>query len=61
MYALVNGDNFYVSCKRVFRPSRQGHPVVVVSNNDARSILQIHPQDIQLFCIRIPGLCGLCC
>ena len=34
MYALVDGNNFYVSCERVFRPSLVGHPVVVLSNND---------------------------
>ena len=34
MFALVDGNNFYVSCERVFRPSLQGLPVVVLSNND---------------------------
>lgn len=34
MYALVDGNNFYVSCERVFRPSLVGRPVVVLSNND---------------------------
>ena len=34
MYALVDGNNFYVSCERVFRPSLNGLPVVVLSNND---------------------------
>jgi len=33
-YALVDGNNFYVSCERVFRPSLSGLPVVVLSNND---------------------------
>ena len=28
MYALVDGNNFYVSCERVFRPSLNGRPVV---------------------------------
>lgn len=32
MYALVDGNNFYVSCERVFRPSLNGRPVVVLSN-----------------------------
>lgn len=34
MYALVDGNNFYVSCERVFRPSLNSQPVVVLSNND---------------------------
>jgi len=38
MYALVDGNNFYVSCERVFRPSLEGHPVVVLSNNDGCAI-----------------------
>jgi DNA polymerase V len=38
MYALVDGNNFYVSCERVFRHSLQDHPVVVLSNNDGCAI-----------------------
>lgn len=38
MFALVDGNNFYVSCERVFRPSLEGHPVVVLSNNDGCAI-----------------------
>ncbi|MEY4644221.1 MAG: hypothetical protein RLZZ596_1052 [Pseudomonadota bacterium] len=38
MYALVDGNNFYVSCERVFRPSLNGIPVVVLSNNDGCAI-----------------------
>ena len=35
MYALVDGNNYYVSCQRVFRPSLQGLPVVVLSKTTA--------------------------
>jgi len=38
MFALLGGNNFYVSCERVFRPSLQGVPVVVLSNNDGCAI-----------------------
>lgn len=38
MYALVDGNNFFVSCERVFRPSLNGQPVVVLSNNDGCAI-----------------------
>jgi len=32
--ALVDCNNFYASCERVFQPSLRGMPVVVLSNND---------------------------
>jgi DNA polymerase V len=34
MYALIDGNNFYVSCERVFNPALAQVPVVVLSNND---------------------------
>ncbi len=34
MFALVDCNNFYASCERVFRPELVGKPVVVLSNND---------------------------
>ncbi|RYU79576.1 Y-family DNA polymerase [Hymenobacter persicinus] len=34
MYALVDCNNFYVSCERVFQPALEGRPGVVLSNND---------------------------
>ena len=34
MYALVDCNNFYASCERVFRPNLNGKPVVILSNND---------------------------
>lgn len=34
MFALVDCNNFYASCERVFRPDLRGKPIVVLSNND---------------------------
>ena len=38
MYALIDGNNFYVSCERVFQPRLVGKPVVVLSSNDGACI-----------------------
>lgn len=38
MFALVDVNNMYVSCERVFRPALNGKPVVVLSNNDGACI-----------------------
>lgn len=34
MFALVDCNNFYASCERVFKPNLIGKPIVVLSNND---------------------------
>ena len=34
MFALVDCNNFYASCERVFKPQLNGKPIVVLSNND---------------------------
>jgi DNA polymerase V len=34
VFALVDCNNFYASCERVFNPSLQGKPIAVLSNND---------------------------
>ena len=33
-FALVDCNNFYASCERVFEPTLEGKPIVVLSNND---------------------------
>ena len=38
MLALVDCNNFYVSCERVFNPSLENVPVIVLSNNDGCAV-----------------------
>lgn len=38
MYALVDCNNFYCSCERLFDPSLAKRPVIVLSNNDGCAI-----------------------
>ncbi len=38
MFALVDCNNFYVSCERVFNPKLAGRPVIVLSNNDGCAV-----------------------
>jgi len=34
MFALIDCNNFYASCERIFRPDLKDKPIVVLSNND---------------------------
>ncbi len=38
MYALIDCNNFYVSCERLFRPDLLHRPVIVLSNNDGCAV-----------------------
>ena len=35
---VMDCNNFFVSCERVFNPSLEGRPVVVLSNNDGCAV-----------------------
>ena len=37
-FGLIDCNNFYVSCERVFRPDLEGKPVIVLSNNDGCAV-----------------------
>ncbi|WP_423753528.1 hypothetical protein [Agrobacterium tumefaciens] len=36
--ALIDGNNFHVSCERIFDPRLHNIPVVVLSNNDSCTV-----------------------
>jgi DNA polymerase V len=38
VFALIDCNNFYVSCERVFKPELRNRPVVVLSNNDGCAV-----------------------
>jgi DNA polymerase V len=38
IYGLVDCNNFYVSCERVFNPKLEGRPVIILSSNDGCAI-----------------------
>jgi len=38
LFALIDGNNFYCSCERVFQPHLQKVPLIVLSNNDGCAI-----------------------
>ena len=38
VFGLINCNNFYVWCERVFRPDLEGKPVIVLSNNDGCAV-----------------------
>ncbi|WP_308442948.1 MULTISPECIES: hypothetical protein [Pseudoxanthomonas] len=38
MFGLVDGNNFYASCERVFNPALCEQPVCILSNNDGCAI-----------------------
>ena len=47
IFALVDCNNFYASCERVFNPKLEGKPIVVLSNNDGCIIARSNEVEIQ--------------
>ncbi len=63
LYALMDGNNFFVSCERVFDPRLNGRPVVILSGNDGCVIARSEeakalgiPMGVPYFKVR--SLCG---
>lgn len=59
MYALIDCNNFFASCERIFRPELHTKPVIVMSNNDGCVIARTQevknlgvPMGIPIFKIR---------
>lgn len=50
-FALIDGNNFYVSCERVFNPGLEGKPVVVLSNNDGCAVAR--SQEVKALGVRM--------
>ena len=40
-FALVDCNNFYASCERVFDPSLRNRPLVVLGNNDGCVVARV--------------------
>ncbi len=38
VFALIDCNNFFVSCERIFRPDLEGRPVIVLSSNDGCAV-----------------------
>ena len=38
IFALIDCNNFYVSCERIFKPALENKPVIILSNNDGCAI-----------------------
>ena len=54
--ALVDGNNFYVSCERVSNPRLEGCPVVVLSNNDGCAVARSGSQEQHSHLAHLRGL-----
>lgn len=55
MFSLVDCNNFYASCERVFRPELNGKPIVVLSNNDGCVIARSNEAKALGICMGVPA------
>lgn len=53
IFALVDINNCYVSCERVFNPSLNNKPVIVLSNNDGCAVAR--SQEVKDLGINVNG------
>ncbi len=62
IYALVDINNCYVSCERVFNPSLNNKPVIVLSNNDGCAVARSQEaKDLGIkMGVPIEQLCTVC-
>ncbi len=51
VFALVDCNNFYASCEKLFRPDLKDTPVVVLSNNDGCVVAR--SREAKLLCIKM--------
>lgn len=53
MIALVDCNNFYASCERVFQPQLEGKPIIILSNNDGCVIARSNEVKAKPFSIKM--------
>ena len=53
-FALVDCNNFYASCERVFRPHLVNRPIVVLSNNDGCVVARSHEAKVLGIAMGVP-------
>ena len=54
MFALIDGNNFYASCERVFNPRLEGKPIIVLSNNDGCVVARSNEAKALGISMRVP-------
>ena len=61
MYALIDCNNFYASCERLFRPDLRDKPIIILSNNDGCVIARSNEAKVWIGMgepfFKVKGLC----